>query len=165
MPTISRQGFIDLSAIEYLVDTSKAYEHLGRAVSIYGIWKDLGKMPRTVFPESSIPNVLQVEEESKDGNVGQVQVQKSTKPAVSDPKCNMKVKGGEQKVEALSKGDEFVDVDFTKEEEKVKSVGTSKTAGQHSKAVEGEEKATKTAVGIEDEPEGEFGLRHLYRDP
>ncbi|RDW60030.1 hypothetical protein BP5796_11636 [Coleophoma crateriformis] len=52
MPMLSRQGFIDLSAMQYLKDPSKGHEELAKAVSTYGIWKDLCEMPRSVLPES-----------------------------------------------------------------------------------------------------------------
>lgn len=163
MPMISRQGFIDLSAIEYLVDPSKAHEHLGRAVSIYGIWKDLGQMPRSVLPDSSIPKVLQVDEQSKDGKGTQVEVQGSTKPAPSGGEGIIKVKGGEKKVEALSRGDDFVDIDFTKEE-KATSKAEPKIEGKNLGATEVGEGATKTAAVEGKDQEDEIGLGDLYRE-
>jgi len=58
MPMISRQGFIDVCAIEYLKDPSSAHEYLRKAVGEYGVWKELVEMPRDVLPEKSIPKVL-----------------------------------------------------------------------------------------------------------
>jgi hypothetical protein len=62
MPMLSRQGFIDLSALEYLRDPEAGYGHLKRGVEVLGIWKELGiPMPRSVLPEMSIPKVLRNE--------------------------------------------------------------------------------------------------------
>ncbi|TVY84781.1 hypothetical protein LSUE1_G001405 [Lachnellula suecica] len=117
MPMISRQGFIDLSATEYLIDPTKAHEHLGRAVSIYGTWKGLGPMPRDALPDSSIPKSLQTEKEVlEDQNIRddkQAELQGSPVSEEPNNKVPMKLKGGEKKVEALVQKEEFVDVDFS----------------------------------------------------
>ncbi|PBP26276.1 hypothetical protein BUE80_DR002800 [Diplocarpon rosae] len=61
MPMISRQCFIDVCAVEYLKDPERAYGWLRNAVTAYGIWEGLGKMPRGVLPETKIPRGLQSE--------------------------------------------------------------------------------------------------------
>jgi len=128
MPMISRQGFIDLSAIEYLVDPSKAHEHLGRAVSIYGIWKELGPMPRSVLPDSPMPNVLQFDKESDDDEGAETQ--RSETPEATDSEEKHKVGSGDEKFEARSRADDFVDVDFTKEEKEAPSKAGSIIEGK-----------------------------------
>ena len=64
MPMISRQGFMDVCAIEYLRDPDSAHEYLRKAVGEYGVWKELGDMPRSVLPEKSIPKILRKETET-----------------------------------------------------------------------------------------------------
>ncbi|PVH78901.1 hypothetical protein DL98DRAFT_655779 [Cadophora sp. DSE1049] len=64
MPMISRQGFIDVCAIEYLKDPDSAYRYLGKAVREYGVWRELGEVPREVLPEKSIPKLLRKETET-----------------------------------------------------------------------------------------------------
>ncbi|KAE8445918.1 hypothetical protein EG329_012697 [Mollisiaceae sp. DMI_Dod_QoI] len=59
MPMLSRQGFIDLTAIEYLKDPDKAYQYLLRAIQEYRIWKGLGEPPRAIFPDHALPEDLQ----------------------------------------------------------------------------------------------------------
>jgi hypothetical protein len=51
MPMLSRQGFIDLGAKEYLRDLEVGYMYLGRVIERYGVWSELGSMPRSVLPE------------------------------------------------------------------------------------------------------------------
>ncbi|KAH7354663.1 hypothetical protein BKA65DRAFT_394945, partial [Rhexocercosporidium sp. MPI-PUGE-AT-0058] len=46
MPMISRQGFIDVCAVKYLKDPTKAHGYLGKVVKEYGIWEELGDIPR-----------------------------------------------------------------------------------------------------------------------
>jgi len=52
MPMISRQGFIDVSALEYLGNPDRAYVCVRQAMNEYGIWRELGKMPRQMLPEN-----------------------------------------------------------------------------------------------------------------
>jgi hypothetical protein len=135
MPMLSRQGFIDLGAIEYLRDPSKGYIYLKAVVAKYSVWTDLGEIPRNVLPESSIsksllankmeaepentiPKVLLAEElvreEEKeiesDNQNGYVSEELNALP----PSLPMRVKGGEAKVEALLKNEKFDEVDEIK---------------------------------------------------
>jgi hypothetical protein len=107
MPMLSRQGFIDLSALEYLRDPEAGHRHLKHGVEVLGIWKELGiPMPRSVLPEMSIPKVLRNElddvREEKEGHwTGDEEDEERTSP------IKFKFKGGEAKVGALMKGEEF----------------------------------------------------------
>lgn len=58
MPMLSRQGFIDLMNIEYHKDIDQAHEYLKRAIKAYGIWKELGEMPRDILPDQSMSTAL-----------------------------------------------------------------------------------------------------------
>lgn len=122
MPMLSRQGFIDLGAIEYLRDPSKGHKYLKLVAAKYSIWTELGEVPRSVLPESSIsknllarkmesepenfiPKVLLVEklvrEEEKEIESDNQNGYASEELNASTPPLPMKVKGGEAKVEAL----------------------------------------------------------------
>ncbi|KAK6584731.1 hypothetical protein PZA11_002955 [Diplocarpon coronariae] len=72
MPMISRQCFIDVCAVEYLKDPSKAYGWLRNAVTAYGVWEGLGEMPREVLPETKIPRLLQTELKTENVEAGSV---------------------------------------------------------------------------------------------
>ncbi|RKF53781.1 hypothetical protein OnM2_102011 [Erysiphe neolycopersici] len=52
MPLLSRQGFIDLCASEYLKDPSMAYQYLMNALHELRVWRELGDLPRSVLPSS-----------------------------------------------------------------------------------------------------------------
>ncbi|KAK0107436.1 hypothetical protein ONS96_003253 [Cadophora gregata f. sp. sojae] len=65
MPMISRQGFIDVCSIEYLKDPDSAYVWLGKAVKEYGVWSELGEMPRSVLPEKAIPRLSRKKSENE----------------------------------------------------------------------------------------------------
>ncbi|POS82973.1 hypothetical protein EPUL_005984 [Erysiphe pulchra] len=54
MPLLSRQGFIDLCASEYLKDPSMAYQYLMNALHELKVWRELGDLPRSVLPISPI---------------------------------------------------------------------------------------------------------------
>ncbi|CAG8957252.1 hypothetical protein HYFRA_00009454 [Hymenoscyphus fraxineus] len=69
MPILSRQGFIDLSAIEYLVSPTKGHEYLQKAIDEYGIWKQLGKLPRSMLPDNSLPKASQIRSKATDAEV------------------------------------------------------------------------------------------------
>ncbi|CZT45774.1 uncharacterized protein RSE6_06120 [Rhynchosporium secalis] len=58
MPMISRQGFIDVCKVEYMKDPDMGHEYLGRVIKEYGIWKELGDVPREVLPEKSDSKLL-----------------------------------------------------------------------------------------------------------
>lgn len=110
---LSRQGFIDLSALEYLRDPETGYKHLRHGVEVLGIWRELGiPMPRTVLPEMSIPKVLRNEldnvSEEKEGHwTGDEEEEDEER---SSP-VRFKFKGGEAKIGALMKGEEFEGVE------------------------------------------------------
>ncbi|KAF8849512.1 hypothetical protein BDZ45DRAFT_680466 [Acephala macrosclerotiorum] len=119
-PMLSRQGFIDLTTIEYLKDLDLAHEHLGRAVKEYGIWKELGTLPTSLLPNDSegvvkgsqsdtvgvykieevVEKVLESEEQGKEEEV-----------ELPAPVLPMRLKCGEAKLEALMKGEGFDETD------------------------------------------------------
>ncbi|KAG4436335.1 hypothetical protein IFR05_008188 [Cadophora sp. M221] len=66
MPMISRQGFIDLCVVEYLNDPNKAYGYLGRVVKEFGVWKELGDIPREVLPVRATPKLLRRDTEKSE---------------------------------------------------------------------------------------------------
>jgi hypothetical protein len=111
MPMLSRQGFIDLSALEYLRDPGAGYKYLRHGVEVLGIWKELGiPMPRSVLPEMSIPKVLRnelddVREEEAEEKDGEWTPMEEDEERTSPIK--FKFKGGEAKIDALTKGEEF----------------------------------------------------------
>lgn len=155
MPMILRQGFIDLSAIEYLMDPSKAHEQLGRAVSICGIWKELGKMPRNVFPHSSIPRILQ-EDNDEDGENMQ------SSPQASDDVPPMKLKDAGGRGRTGVKGDEFVDIDLLKEAEM--KAEESERIEQDIKSKREESKINVEETAVHDDKDADFGLGKLYSE-
>ncbi|MBA7581813.1 hypothetical protein ES708_23724 [subsurface metagenome] len=116
MPMLSRQGFIDLSALEYFRDPEGGYKHLRHGVEVLGVWKELGiPMPRTVLPEMSIPKVLRNElddvSEEKEGHwTGDEEEEEERSSPVK-----FKFKGGESKIGALMKREEFEDVESNEE--------------------------------------------------
>jgi hypothetical protein len=116
MPMLSRQGFIDLSALEYLRDPEAGYKHLRHGVEVLGIWKELGvPMPRSVLPEMSIPKVLRnelddvIEEKEGHWTGDEEKDEERTSP------IKFKFKGGEAKIGALMKGEEFEEVESKEE--------------------------------------------------
>ncbi|KAG9232617.1 hypothetical protein BJ875DRAFT_466276 [Amylocarpus encephaloides] len=111
MPMLSRQSFIDLSAIEYLVSPTKAHEYLQKALSEYGVWTDLGELPRNVLPKISLHKASQIKytapkkDESEDKETGGL-----TLP--------IRLNGGAKKVQALMEKEEFHEVDLTQTSQK-----------------------------------------------
>jgi hypothetical protein len=114
MPMLSRQGFIDLSALEYLRDPEAGYRHLKHGVEVLGIWKELGiPMPRSVLPEMSIPKVLRNELDDLKEEEGHWTGDEEEDEERTSP-IKFRFKGGEAKIGALMKGELF------EEEEKEK---------------------------------------------
>ncbi|CZR65903.1 uncharacterized protein PAC_15803 [Phialocephala subalpina] len=114
MPMLSRQGFIDLMTIEYLKDLDLAHEYLGRAVKEYGIWKELGTLPRGVLPEDSeaVEKAARVREvENTPETEGQSNEEEVELPA---PALPIRPRGGEAKVDALMKGEGFGETEAAK---------------------------------------------------
>jgi hypothetical protein len=122
MPMLSRQGFIDLGTIEYLRDPAKGYTYIKIVVETYKIWTELGEVPRSVLPMSSIPKALLAEKmgSEPENTIPQVLlveklVQEEDDEIESDyqdgyaseelkatpPALPARVKGGSGKVEAL----------------------------------------------------------------
>ncbi|EPQ65619.1 Bgt-4226 [Blumeria graminis f. sp. tritici] len=56
MPLLLRQGFIDICAHDYLQDPMIAHQYLMNVVQELGVWKELGDLPRSVFPSLEIPS-------------------------------------------------------------------------------------------------------------
>ncbi|TQS35764.1 hypothetical protein Golomagni_03805 [Golovinomyces magnicellulatus] len=52
MPLLSRQGFIDICAHDYLKDPSLAYQYLINVLQELKVWKELGDLPRSTLPRS-----------------------------------------------------------------------------------------------------------------
>lgn len=50
MPSLTRQGFIDLQAIEILSEPDQAVDRLNRVLAHYGIWQTWGPLPRSILP-------------------------------------------------------------------------------------------------------------------
>ncbi|KAH6723579.1 hypothetical protein BKA61DRAFT_453736, partial [Leptodontidium sp. MPI-SDFR-AT-0119] len=73
MPMISRQGFIDVCAIEYLKDPTKAHEYLGKVVKEYSVWTELGDIPREVLPEKPTPKLLRRDSEKSEVEISEAQ--------------------------------------------------------------------------------------------
>ncbi|KAI6246921.1 hypothetical protein HI914_05072 [Erysiphe necator] len=69
MPLLSRQGFIDLSASEYLKDPSMAYQYIMNALHELKVWKELGDLPRSVLPIFPMNNQDQDQEEEEDSDI------------------------------------------------------------------------------------------------
>ncbi|OBT97061.1 hypothetical protein VE01_04776 [Pseudogymnoascus verrucosus] len=50
MPLLTRRGFIDHCANEFLYYPNDGFNCVTKAARHYGIWRELGEMPRNVFP-------------------------------------------------------------------------------------------------------------------
>lgn len=83
MPILSRQGFIDLSAIEYLVSPTKGHEYLQKAIAEYGIWKQLGELPRAMLPDNSLPKASQIKSKATDAEVKEAGKEEEKEKAIS----------------------------------------------------------------------------------
>jgi hypothetical protein len=138
MSMLSRQGFIDLSVIEYLRDPEAGYQHLKHGTEALGIWKKLGiTMPRSVLPEASIPKVLRndlddvrEEVEEKDGEWTPMEDEEEMTSPIK-----FKFKGGEAKIGAFIRGEEFEDMK-EKEKEKLVVINTKQLAARPAKKSE-----------------------------
>ena len=91
MPMLSRQGFIDLAKREYLKDPENGWVGLKRVRKEYGIWNELGEIPRSVLPGVEVGDVEEKPPLAPRSNSGDL----------------MKVNGGEKKIEALLNWDEW----------------------------------------------------------
>lgn len=127
MPMLQRQGFIDLGAIEYLREPTRGHRCLVIVVESYGIWSELGEMPRGVLPSVRFePSEREVVGEKRDvehedtlpeevgDEDGQKQESNSQDGFVSEPLSAsalpvlpMRLKGGKAKVNALMKKESF----------------------------------------------------------
>ncbi|KAL2070956.1 hypothetical protein VTL71DRAFT_13982 [Oculimacula yallundae] len=156
MPMLSRQGFIDVCAIEYLKEPNKGHEYLRKVVKAFGIWEELGDLPREVLPERSIPNPVEIDTKALDVKVSDhesqgkeeqltetsttksseviaqksgdhgsipsnleerklsidtsapIEIRRLISPiALGSPAMPFEVKGGESKINAIAKGEEF----------------------------------------------------------
>ncbi|QSZ32881.1 hypothetical protein DSL72_002462 [Monilinia vaccinii-corymbosi] len=54
MPMLSRQGFIDVMAMELLRDPDEGHRRLGGVVRDYEVWRGLGEVPRRCFLEGKV---------------------------------------------------------------------------------------------------------------
>jgi hypothetical protein len=50
MPLLTRRGFIDSCANEFLYYPNEGFNCVTKAARHYGIWRELGDIPRNVFP-------------------------------------------------------------------------------------------------------------------
>lgn len=50
MPLLTRRGFIDICATEFLYYPNAGFSYVTKAVRHYGIWRELGDVPRNVIP-------------------------------------------------------------------------------------------------------------------
>lgn len=117
MPILSRQGFIDLSAIEYLVSPTKGHEYLQKAIAEYGIWKQLGELPRSVLPDNSLPKASQIKSKATDAEVEEAGKEEEKEKAISamPPPLPTRTNTGlsEKKVEApVVEKEQFHEVDL-----------------------------------------------------
>lgn len=162
MPMLSRQGFIDLSAIEYLVNPAQGYAYLKRAVEEYGVWKELGEMPRDCLPDSGMPKISQVDknqpkiveqdvtsESAKD--VTEVKVEEKEEEPTTNGHLPIKVNGGEKKVEALLSPSGFEEVDLMEKARAEVFFKSVKTEADKQKEIEAGKLAAKLASESEDE--------------
>lgn len=105
MPLLSKQGFVDLMKIEYCKDFDLAYQYLRRAIQAYGIWTELGEMPRSVFPELlSTVGKPQGETLEEKFDQGSDEIEESYMTPPSSP---TRLRGEQSKVEAWIRDDEF----------------------------------------------------------
>ncbi|KAE9372991.1 hypothetical protein N431DRAFT_465307 [Stipitochalara longipes BDJ] len=101
MPMLSRQGFIDLAKREYLGDPEVGWVYLKRVRDEYGIWNELGEMPRSVLPESRARGfVTETIEHNQE-------IDEPALPPRSKFGNHVKVNGGEKKVEDLLNGPDW----------------------------------------------------------
>ncbi|KFY68401.1 hypothetical protein V496_01108 [Pseudogymnoascus sp. VKM F-4515 (FW-2607)] len=50
MPLLTRRGFIDICATEFLYYPNAGFSYVTKAVRHYGIWREFGDVPRNVMP-------------------------------------------------------------------------------------------------------------------
>jgi hypothetical protein len=110
MPMLTKQGFLDLSAIEYLVNPDKALDYLRKAVTEYGIWKELGEIPRTVLPNNSLPKALKIKDNV--GQEGSSELEEVKKTQLGPPPLPVRNVVAKPKTPGMK--DEFDDVDLEK---------------------------------------------------
>ncbi|KAI9734070.1 MAG: hypothetical protein M1818_007008 [Claussenomyces sp. TS43310] len=69
MPMLTRQGFIDITVVETLYNPSLGWQRLNRIARHYGIWREMGDIPRTALPEGPpqelVDRVARIAEYSK----------------------------------------------------------------------------------------------------
>jgi hypothetical protein len=85
MPMLTRQGFLDLSAIEYLVNPTKALDYLRKAIEEYGIWKELGEMPKSVLPNNSLPKASRFKAKEAPEGSNEIEEVKETQLGIPPP--------------------------------------------------------------------------------
>ncbi|EKD21029.1 uncharacterized protein L3040_004647 [Drepanopeziza brunnea f. sp. 'multigermtubi'] len=168
MPMLDRQGFIAVCAIEYLRDPTGAQARLQAAVDAYGIWPELGPVPREILPaEAAPPRDVREGEKEKDGE-GESGEKEEVEEVVEEeekeeeatgsemgaghsplpPITSLNLKGGEKKIEALLKGNaesEEQHKQQEKEEEEDKgivSVPAPAPAARESSVEQPDEKST-----------------------
>lgn len=114
MPMLTKQGFLDLSAIEYLVNPDKALDYLRNALEEYKIWKELGEMPRIVLPNNSLPKASQIKSKAtQEENSGCEDLSSMSMSAPPFPVRTSKDQDGKQ---VKTTKDEFHEVDLQEKE-------------------------------------------------
>jgi predicted oxidoreductase len=58
-PMITLPGFITITTVEFLYDPSAGWNHMQLVLNQYGIWKELGRLPREMFPELAPPELVE----------------------------------------------------------------------------------------------------------
>jgi hypothetical protein len=108
MPMLSRQGFIDLGKREYLKGPEAGYEYLGTVVQRYGVWRELGAMPKSVLPNvGGVEDVKNKKKTEMREMGGKDEDEKPPLPPRSNSENGVKIHGGDEKVGALLKQDEW----------------------------------------------------------
>jgi hypothetical protein len=59
MPMLTRKGFCDITAVEVIHDPSDGWGYLNRALKHYGVWREMGDLPRSTLPDFAPPAVVE----------------------------------------------------------------------------------------------------------
>lgn len=159
MPMLSRQGFIDLCSIEYLLDPSQAHIHLARAVSHYGVWSLLGPMPRDVLPEgpteesapSKSPKKAKQKKEKTKKDVVDEEIKVKEITEAQPTKNPIRVRGGEKKAQALLNEEEFTNVELDGSE--IRHTEPAINEASTAKEATGDSKGPRAATVVDEKDE------------
>jgi hypothetical protein len=59
MPMLSMRGFIDITVIEVLGEPTLGWQKLNNVKNEYGVWLDLGDIPRSMIPAVAPPELVE----------------------------------------------------------------------------------------------------------